>query len=144
MRGQLITVVLLTALLGCSTSSSPSASPSDAISPASGAISCQPYMFSPAPVPFSFPPRPVTSSVAELTAVALLRSCATSWSLTISDIKTSSAEATGRATGPNDGQPVWLVDIDSTAHEAAGAFYVLYFLVEVNKASGDPTVVANG
>lgn len=144
MRSQLIAVVLLAALVGCSTSTSPSGSPSGANNPTSDAISCQPSAFSPAPVAFSFAPGPVTSSVAEQTAVALLGTCEASGGKAISDVKKSSAEATGRRTGPNDGQSVWLVHIDATVNETAGGFYHLYWLVEVNESSGVPTVVDNG
>ena len=131
---RMIAVVLLAVLAGCT---------SGANGPAAG-ISCQPSAFSPAPVAFSFAPGPVTSSVAEQTAVALLDTCEASGGKAISDVKKSSAEATGRPTGPNDGQSVWLVHIDATVNETAVRFYHIYWLVEVNKASGIPTVVDNG
>ena len=134
MTNRLIAVALLTVLAGCT---------SGANVPDHG-ISCQPAAFSPVPVAFSFAPGPVTSTAAEQTAVALLDTCEATGGKAVSDVKTSSIEAVGTPTGPNDGEDVWLVHIDATVNETPVRFYHLYWLVEVNKASDIPTVVDNG
>lgn len=107
------------------------------------AISCQPYGYTPAPIAFSFPPGPVTSSAAEETAVALFRSCQGPSSVTA--LTSSSKATTGIKTGPNTGQAVWLVQVDSTITEPSpGASYQSHFLIEVNQATGVPTVIGYG
>lgn len=112
-------------------------------SPAPGVVSCQPYGYSPAPIAFTFAPGPVTSSSAEQTAVALFRSCgASAPASTISDLRSSVSSATG-GPGPNAGQPVWLVQIDATSTDP-GASYGSHYLVEVNQATGVPTLIAYG
>ena len=131
---RLLLLLPLVFLLGCTTT--PSATPI--------AISCQPYGYTPAPIAFSFAPGPVTSSAAEQTAVALFRSCELPGT-TFTDLTSSSKATTGMRGGPNDGQAVWLVEVDATVTEPMpNATYYSHFLFEVNQATGIPTVVGNG
>ncbi len=112
-------------------------------SPTPAAISCQPYGRTPAPIAFSYAPGPVTSAVAEQTAVALFRSCFVGATLT--DLTSSSTSTTGMRDGPNQGQVVWLVQVDATVNEPSpGQPYQSHFLIEVNQTTGVPTVVAYG
>jgi hypothetical protein len=112
--------------------------------PTSGAISCQPFGYTPAPIAFSFASGPVTSSAAEQTAVALFRACVLPTS-TITELMSSSVAATGTPTGPNAGQPVWRVQVDATVNEPSpGGVYQSHFWIEVSQATGVPTVVAYG
>ena len=111
--------------------------------PFSGAISCQPYGYTPAPVAFSFPPGPVTSAAAEQTAVALIRTCQDDGA-TILDLTSSPESATGQPSGPNGGQPVWRVRVDATIRDPSGAGYQSHWWIEVNQATGIPTLVAYG
>jgi hypothetical protein len=120
-------------LLGCT--STPTASPA--------AISCQPYGYTPAPIAFSFPVGPVTAAVAEETAVALFRSCQGPSSITA--LTSSSKASAGMKVGPNAGQAVWLVQLDATITEPSpGSSYQSHFLIEVNQATGVPTVIGYG
>lgn len=124
----------LVLLLGCS--STPSQTPV--------AISCQPYGYTPAPIAFSFAPGPVTSSAAEQTAVDLFRSCELPGS-TFTNLTSSSTATTGTPQGPNEGQAVWLVQVDATVTEPLpNSTFQSHFLIEVNQANGVPTVVAYG
>jgi hypothetical protein len=141
-RGRLVTgfglVVSLALLVGCA---SPSPSPAR---PASDVISCQPFGYTPAPIAFSFPPGPVAASEAELTAVALFRACQLP---TVRDVTFSSRAATGTRAGPNDGQGVWLVEVSATVpvpSAEGGGSYQSHVLIEVNQATGIPTVIAYG
>ncbi len=117
-------------------------------SPRPAQVSCQPYGYSPAPITFSFASGPMSAGSAEQTAVALIRSCAatpdaSSITVTITDLTSSVKEGTGEPRGPNAGQPVWLVQID--AREAVrGGTYPAHYWVEVNQATGVPTLVAYG
>ena len=127
-------LLLITLLAGCAAPASPTP----------GVVSCQPYGYSPAPVAFSFAPGPVTSSSAERTAVALFRSCgASDLTTTISGLTSSVSPATGARLGPNAGQSVWLVQIDATATDQGGS-YQSHYLIEVNQATGVPTVIGYG
>ena len=123
-------------LLGCG-ATTPSSSFTASIEP--GAISCQPLGFTPAPVHFSFAPGPVTSTIAEQTAIALVRSCG-SPAYPITELTSKSEAATGARGGPNLEQPVWRVQVDSTISNGSQ----LHFLIEVNQATGVPTLVGYG
>jgi hypothetical protein len=91
---------------------------------------------------FSFAPGPMTSTAAERTAVALFRACAEP-SATITNLTSTSNQATGQAAGPNAGQAVWRVKVDATISVPA-ATYTSHFIIEVNQVTGKPTVVAYG
>jgi hypothetical protein len=85
----------------------------------------------------------VTASVAEQTAIALFRTCERP--KTVSDLTSSSKAATGMQLGPSVGRAVWLVQVDATVVEASpGASYQAHFLIEVNQATGIPTIVGQG
>lgn len=136
-----IGILSLASVLGCTTLPSPSVS-----LPAAIGISCQPYGYTPAPIAFSFPRGPVTASDAEQTAIALFHACGGE-PPAISDLTFSSRDATGMRGGPNAGRPVWLVQIDATIaipSAQGGGSYGSHWLVEVNQATGLPTLVAYG
>lgn len=108
------------------------------------ALSCQPYGSTPAPVAVSIGLGPVTAALAEETGVALFRACQLPSSV-ISDLTSGSRAATGMARGPNDGLAVWLVQVDATITEPSpGGRYQSHFLIEVNQATGMPTIVGQG
>lgn len=110
----------------------------------SGQISCQPLGYTPAPIAFSFAPGRLDGAAAEETAVALFRACQRP-TATISELTSSSVAATGTPSGPNAGQAVWRVQVDATVSEASpGGIYQSHFLIEVNEATGIPTVVGYG
>ena len=111
-------------------------------------VSCQPYGYNPVPITFSFAPGPATAASAEQTAVALIRSCAatpdaSSITITITHLTSNVKDGTGVPGRPNAGQAVWLVQIDTT-ETVNGGPYQAHYLVEVNEATGVPTLVANG
>jgi len=117
-------------------------------SPAPAQVSCQPYGYSPAPIAFSYPAGPTTAASAEQTAVAMIRSCAatpdeSSITVAITDLTSIVSSGTGERAGPNAGQAVWLVQIDTT-EDAGGSPYPAHYWVEVNKSTGVPTLVAYG
>lgn len=118
---------LLMLLVGCASPAAPSQIP----------VSCQPIDSSPRPIALSFAPGNVTSSVAEQTAAALFRACQNPGSVT--DLTSSSKATTGVQLGPNAGQAVWLIEVDATV-AAAAALRVAY-LIEVNQATGVPTII---
>jgi hypothetical protein len=118
---------LLVLLVGCASPASPSQMP----------VSCQPIDSSPRPIAFSFAPGNVTSSVAEQTAAALFRACQNPGSVT--DLTSSSKATTGVKLGPNAGQAVWLVQVDATV--AGAASVRVAYLIEVNQATGVPTII---
>ncbi len=136
---RLIGLVLLMPLLaGCAGSTEPD--------PAQ--VSCQPYGYSPEPIPFDVAPGAATAASAEQTAVALIRSCAStpdvsSVSITITDLVSSVTGGTGEPGGPNAGQAVWLVEIDTTEAVQGGTYHA-HYRVEVNETTGVPTLVAYG
>lgn len=138
MRAALGLLLSVAVLLGCANTPSPPPSPPP------GVISCQPFGYTPAPIPFSFAPGRVTASAAEQTAVALFRACLLP-TATISDLTSSSVAATGSPHGPNAGQAVWRVQVDATITDAStGEGHQSHFVIEVNEATGVPTVVAYG
>ena len=111
-------------------------------------ISCQPSGYSPVPIALSFPQGPATAASAEQTAGALIRSCAatpdsSSITITITDLTSNVKGGTGEPRGPNAGQAVWLVQIDTT-EAVKGGTYQAHYWVEVNQATGVPTLVAYG
>jgi len=134
-------VLPLAVLVGCA--SPPSASPPIASPGETGpvAISCQPLGYTPAPIAISFEPGPVTAAEAEETAVALFRACQLP---TIIDVRARNEAAAGVRTGPNDGQPVWLVEVEATVPTPPTGSYQSHFLIEVNQATGVPTLIAYG
>jgi hypothetical protein len=78
----------------------------------------------------------------------MMRACAatpdgSSVSVTITDLTSSVKEDTGGPMSPNAGQDVWRVQID-TMQDAGGAPYPAHYLVEVNQATGVPTLIAYG
>jgi hypothetical protein len=107
------------------------------------AISCQPYGYTPAPIPFIYPSGPVSSSSAELTAVSLLRSCEEPGS-SITEVVSTSNESVGTPSGPNADEAVWLVQVDAKITDPRGVSYQSHLLIEVNQATGVPTVIAYG
>ena len=128
----------LALLAGCATTTSPG--------PAQ--VSCQPYGYSPVPIALPVVPGPMTAASAEQTAVTLIRSCAatpesSSITITITDLTSTVNDGTGEPTGPNAGQAVWQVQIDATEAVKSGT-YKAHYLVEVNQATGVPTLVAYG
>jgi hypothetical protein len=111
-------------------------------------VSCQPYGYNPVPIAFSFAAGLATAASAEQTAVALIRSCAatpdaSSITITITDLTSNVRDGTGEPGGPSAGQAVWLVQIDTT-EAVKGVPYQAHYLVEVNQATGVPTLVAYG
>ena len=135
MRRASLWILLLVALpLGCTTTQLPASRP----------ISCQPAGYTPAPISLSFAPGPVTSVVAQQTAVALFRACMLP-TTTITELTSDSVAATGSPRSPNAGQPVWRVQVDATVSEPSqGAVYRSHFWIEVLQATGAPTVIAYG
>ena len=132
-------LLLLTLLAGCANTTS--AGPAQ--------VSCQPYGYSPAPITFSFEPGTATAATAQQTAVALIRSCAatpdsSSITITITDLASTVKDGTGEPPGPNSGQAVWLVQIDTTEKTPNGGAYTAHYLVEVSQSTGIPTLVAYG
>jgi hypothetical protein len=121
----------IAALLGCASPASPRA------------ISCQPYGYTPAPIAFSFQSGPVTASVAEATAVAFFRACHDT-SPTITDVRWTSEAATGSRGGPNNGQAVWIVKVQATVPTPPEGSYESHSWIEVNQATGVPTLIAYG
>jgi hypothetical protein len=119
------------------------------VNPVPSHVSCQPWGYSPAPpTMFSFAPGHATAEAAERTAVALIRSCAatpdaSSVTITITDLTSNVTAGTGGPMGPNAGQAVWLVQVDTTEAVKGGAYQAHYW-VEVNQATGVPTLVAYG
>jgi hypothetical protein len=131
-------LLLLTLLAGCT----------DTASPGHAEISCQPYGYGPVPIFLTFVPGPVTADSAEQTAVSLIRSCAatpdsSSITTTIADLTSTVQADTGAPFGPNSGQAVWLVEIQ-TMGTVNGDSYRAHYLVEVNQATGVPTLMAYG
>ena len=106
------------------------------------AISCQPYGYTPAPVDLSIARGPVTAAQAEETALALFRACSDPQSA-IERVDVAAEPGTGVRVGPNAGQAVWLVRVDATV-AAGGSSYGSHVLIEVNQATGVPTVVGQG
>jgi hypothetical protein len=127
--------VILALLLGCSGATSAS-------------ISCQPYGWSPAPVPVAFAVGPVDSNQAEQRAVALFNACSVRSSgepvATIRSVTSTVEPRLGSLGGPNAGQDVWVVQIDATVTEATGGSYQTHVYIEVNTTTGVPTVVGIG
>lgn len=79
-------------------------------------------------------------------AVALFRACAAHTTngeptAPITNISTNVEAATGQPSGPNAGQPVWLVQIDVTLKDNPAQ---THSWTEVNQATGVPTIVALG
>jgi hypothetical protein len=112
--------------------------------PSSGPRSCQPFGYTPAPIAFSFEPGPVSSSAAEDAAVALFRGCQVPGA-EITGLISSSADGTGSPSGPNAGQAVWRVQVDATVSEGSpNSTHRSHFLIEVNQASGMPTIIGYG
>jgi hypothetical protein len=63
----------------------------------------------------------------------------------ITGLTSASEAATGTPSGPNAGQPVWRVRVDATVTLASpGGEFESHFLIEVNQATGAPTVVGYG
>ena len=120
----------LVALVGCSLL--PNANP---LPP--GTVSCQPDGYTPAPVLFSFAAGPVTSAAAESTAEAMVRRCMAGGPA-ITGLTTKSTSEQGVRTGPNEGQTVWLVRVDTTGVCSC------HYLIEVNQLTGVPTMIGLG
>jgi len=111
-------------------------------------ISCQPYGYSPVLITFAYTAGPATATAAEQTAVDMLRSCAATpdengMTITITDLTSSVKAATGGPMSPSAGEPVWEVQIDTT-EAAKGEPYPAHYWVEVNQATGVPTLIAYG
>jgi hypothetical protein len=91
-------------------------------------------------------PGPVTSAQAEQIAVELVQACGTAAAngqptpATVY-VATSVEAATGERTGPNAGQAVWLVKIDGTVTDSPAQSH---WAIEVNQATGVPTIVGIG
>lgn len=136
--GLLRLLLPLALLAGCANTTSPGPTQ----------VSCQPYAYTPAPIAFSFAPGQVTAASAEQTAVSLIRACAatpdsSSITITITNLTSNVKNGTGEPTGPNAGQAVWVVQIDTT-EAVKGGTYEAHYWVEVNQATGVPTLVAYG
>ena len=107
-------------------------------------VSCQPVGSEPALVPLAFPAGALTAAVAEQTATALFRACELQGA-TITNLSAVATPSTGMRLGPNAGQVVWRVQVDATVTEpTSGTRYASHFLIEVNEATGVPTIVALG
>jgi len=147
MNVRLVAAIAVITLIGCSPAASQSGpgSPTttSAASSAGEASSCQPLGHSPSPIAFTFVPGPVSAAVAENISAALYRACQDP-NKTIKDLTSTSHEGSGSPSGPNAGQPVWLVQVDAQVVESSGASYGSHFLIEVNQATGAPTVISNG
>ena len=105
-----------------------------------GTVSCQPWGYTPAPVPLSYPTGPVTAATAEQTSAAMIRRCMVDAG-TITDLAIASEPKTGVPSGPNAGQAVWWVQVDVTV---AGVGYQSHFVIEVNRATGVPVMIGYG
>jgi len=116
---------------------------SEAPSPASIVISCQPYGYSPAPASLSLFPGPKSQTEAELIATDFYRTCQDP-EKTIDALSTSATWEIGSPTGPNAGKRVWDVKVDAQISEPSGASYGSHFWIEVNAATGIPTLIAYG
>ena len=113
-------------------------------SPTPPTLSCQPYGATPEPVAIPYAPGPVTQAVAEQSATTLFRACVSRGG-TLTGVMAGSVTSTGMRQGPNQVQPVWLVQVDATVNEPPpGASYQAHFLIEVNQATGVPTIVGQG
>ena len=107
-------------------------------------VSCQPYGYPPDNITFSYVPRPTTSAGAEATALALSHACDRS-SGTTSNVRPTTTNATGVPGGPNAGQAVWHVDVVFYfVPPSASTGLDEHIVVEVNQATGVPTVIAYG
>ena len=133
---RLAVVLPLLLLMGCSSTPGPTPLPTAL------AISCQPYGYTPAPIPFSFAPGPVTAAAAEQTALAMVRSCMQPYSISAT---AQTKTATGQKGDPNEGQAVWLVTIDGfVSYGSPSPLTPAHWMIEVNQATGVPTLVAYG
>lgn len=147
MRRAFVGVLAIALAVACSTASSASTTflPSQGnMGSAPVDISCQPYGYAPVRISFSFPPGPVSASIAEQTAVELYRACLRG-AVTIADLTSTVHADLGSRNGPNAGQSVWLVEISAQIVPASFSDgYHEYFVIEVNQATGVPTVIAYG
>lgn len=111
---------------------------------APGQVSCQPVGMDPAPVAFVFLPGPATAASAEQTAVRMIRVCELSrWkdAIDVSSLTSTVEAGTGELPGPNKGSDVWLVQVDAKAMDGV---VESHYLIEVNKATGVPTLIGVG
>lgn len=130
-------------LAACSTA------PTMIIPASSVTVSCQPFGYAPAPVTLQLPGGVLDAKVAEAIAVSMVRTCAATpdengTTTRIDTLGHSVGDGTGNPTGPNAGQPVWTVKIDTTESVGGGEGWNAHYWIEVNKATGVPTLIAYG
>lgn len=146
-----LVLLLVAVLAGCAgpQDATPTTS-SDPGAPAPPAkVSCQPFGYEPVLITFAYPTGLTTAPGAEQTAVGMLRACASTpdesgVSVTITDLTSSVKAGMGGPNSPNAGQSVWEVQIDTMESVNGGAAYAAHYWIEVNQASGIPTLVAYG
>lgn len=143
--------LLLALLSGCAgpQNSTPTTGSSPGVPAAPAKVSCQPFGYEPVLITFAYPIGPTTEKGAEQTAVGMLRACAATpdesgISVTIRDLTSGVKAATGGPKSPNAGQPVWEVKIDTMESIKGGAAHSAHYWIEVNQATGIPTMIAYG
>jgi len=144
-------LLLVAVLAGCAgrQNATPTTS-SDPGAPAVPAkVSCQPFGYEPVLVTFAYPTGPATAEVGGQTAVGMLRACASTpdasgVSVTITHLTSSVNAGTGGPKSPNAGQSVWEVKIDTMESVRGGDPYPAHYWIEVNQATGIPTLIAYG
>lgn len=148
-RSLVLLVVLV--LAGCAGPqiAAPATSPNSGAPATPANVSCQPFGYEPVLVTFAYPTGPTTSEVGEQTAVGMLRACASTpdasgVSVTITSLTSSVSGGTGGPKSPNAGEPVWEVKIDTMESVKGGDPYPAHYWIEVNQATGVPTLIAYG
>ena len=144
-------LLLVAVLAGCAgrQNATPTTS-SDPGAPAVPAkVSCQPFGYEPVLITFAFPTGPATAVGAEQTAVVMLRACAATpdesgVSVTITALTSTVNGGMGGPKSPNAGQAVWEVKIDTMESVKGGDAYPAHYWIEVNQATGIPTLIAYG
>lgn len=150
MRRHLVLLPLVL-LAGCASTpgDAPTASPVPVSSPTPAQVSCQPFGYAPVLVPFAYVIGPTTSAAAEQTAVAMLRACAgtpdeSGVTVTIEQLTSGVQGGTGGPKSPNASQAVWTVEIDTMESTKGGEPWPAHYWIEVNQATGVPTLIAYG
>ena len=142
-------VILVAGLVVACGGPAVSENPTTAVDPrVSAVVSCQPFGSPDVPITVTFASGPVTAEVAQATAIAMLRSCAATpdengVTVTIAELSSSVKAGVGGRMSPNAGQPVWVVDLDTTEGVKADQWHA-YYSIEVNMATGLPTLMAIG
>ena len=146
-----LVLLLVMTLAGCASpqSATPTTGPGSGAPAVSGRVSCQPFGYEPVLITFAYPAGPATAEVGGQTAVGMLRACASTpdesgVSATITKLTSSVSAGTGGPQSPNAGQSVWVVEIDTLESIRGGDAYPAHYWIEVNQATGVPTLIAYG